>query len=77
MESYNAILIEQKVSQSEMLVQLNNMAKSKLRGLGQTSNHLLFDNKDGANYKKSVSNQSKYAIFMKKWQNGIKNGIKQ
>ena len=48
MESYNAILIEQKVSQSEMLVQLNNMAKSQLRGLGQTSNHLLLDNKDGA-----------------------------
>ena len=31
-----------------MLVQLNNMAKSQLRGLGQTSNHLLSDNKDGA-----------------------------
>ncbi len=48
MESYNAILIEQKVPQSERLVQLNNMAKSQLRVLSQTSNHLLLDNKDSA-----------------------------
>ncbi len=37
MESYNAILIEQKVEQSERLVQLNNMAKSQLRVLQNTN----------------------------------------
>lgn len=41
MESYNAILIEQKMPQSERLVQLNNMAKSQLRVL-QNSNNRLF-----------------------------------
>jgi hypothetical protein len=33
MASYNAILIEQKIPQSERLIQLNNMAKSQLRVL--------------------------------------------
>lgn len=41
MESYNAILIEQNVSQAERLKQLNNMAKSQLRAL-QQSNFMLF-----------------------------------
>lgn len=41
MESYNAILIEQNVSQAERLKQLNNMAKSQLRVL-QQSNFMLF-----------------------------------
>lgn len=38
MESFNAILIEQKVPQSERLIQLNNMAKSQLRVLQNTNN---------------------------------------
>lgn len=41
MESYNAILIEQKVSQKERLMQLNNMAKSQLRVLQQSNSRLL------------------------------------
>ncbi len=41
MESYNAILIEQNVQQSERLVQLNNMAKSQLRVLQQSNSRLL------------------------------------
>lgn len=41
MESYNAILIEQNVPQSERLVQLNNMAKSQLRVLQQSNSRLL------------------------------------
>ena len=36
MESYNAILIEQGVSQSERLIQLNTMAKNQMRILGNT-----------------------------------------
>lgn len=48
MESYNAILIEQDIPQSERLMQLNNMAKSQLRVLQQSSSRLLTDNrKDG------------------------------
>jgi hypothetical protein len=38
MESYNAILIEQKLSQQERLLQLNNMAKSQLRMLQNQNN---------------------------------------
>ncbi len=45
MESYNAILIEQKVPQSERIVQLNNMAKSQLRVISQTSNKFLLEDK--------------------------------
>ena len=45
MESFNAILIEQKVKQSDRLVQLNNMAKSQLRVLQNSNNKLLLDNK--------------------------------
>ncbi len=41
MESFNAILIEQKVPQADRLIQLNNMAKSQLRVLSNTSNRLL------------------------------------
>ena len=41
MESYNAILLEQKVAQSERLIQLNNMAKSQLRMLQNSNNKLL------------------------------------
>ena len=43
MESYNAILIEQNVPQSERLIQLNNMAKSQLRVLENIDNRLLVD----------------------------------
>lgn len=46
MESFNAILIEQKVPQSERLIQLNNMAKSQLRVLQNSNNRLLLKNKD-------------------------------
>ncbi len=47
MESYNAILIEQGISQAERLVQLNNMARSQLRVLQQIdTSHLLSDKKD-------------------------------
>lgn len=45
MESFNAILIEQKMPQSERLVQLNNMAKSQLRVLHNSNNKLITDNK--------------------------------
>lgn len=45
MESFNAILIEQKAPQSERLVQLNNMAKSQLRVLQHTNNKLLLTDK--------------------------------
>lgn len=42
MESFNAILIEQKLPQSERIVQLNNMAKSQFRVLlNQNSRRLL------------------------------------
>lgn len=44
MESYNAILIEQKLSQSERLLQLNNMAKSQLRVLQNQNNTKLLEN---------------------------------
>lgn len=43
MESYNAILIEQNVPQSERLMQLNNMAKSQLRVLQQSNSRLLVE----------------------------------
>ena len=45
MESCNAILIEQNVSQGERLQQLNNMAKSQLRVLAQSNSKLLVDNR--------------------------------
>lgn len=45
MESYNAILIEQKVPQKERLVQLNNMAKSQLRVLQNSNSKLLIEDK--------------------------------
>ena len=45
MESFNAILIEQKVPQCDRLEQLNNMAKSQLRVLQNTNNRLLLDDK--------------------------------
>lgn len=45
MESFNAILIEQKVPQSERLVQLNNMAKSQLRVLANTNSKLFIEDK--------------------------------
>lgn len=43
MESFNAILIEQKIPQNERLIQLNNMAKSQLRVLQNSNNKLLGD----------------------------------
>ena len=46
MESFNAILIEQKVPQSERLIQLNNMAKSQLRVLQNSNNTLLLSDKN-------------------------------
>ena len=49
MESYNAILIEQNVSQPERLQQLNNMARSQLRVLQQTSSPLLAEGKKDDN----------------------------
>ncbi len=49
MESYNAILIEQNVSQPERLKQLNNMARSQLRVLQQTSSPLLAEGKKDDN----------------------------
>lgn len=45
MESYNAILIEQNVSQAERLKQLNNMAKSQLRVLQQSNSKLLAESR--------------------------------
>lgn len=46
MESYNAILIEQNVPQSERLMQLNNMAKSQLRVLQQSNSRLLVEGRN-------------------------------
>ena len=46
MESFNAMLIEQGVEQSERLKQLNNMAKSQLRVLENSNNRLLVKNRD-------------------------------
>ncbi len=43
MESYNAILIEQNLEQSERLKRLNDMAKSQLRVLQQSNSRLLAD----------------------------------
>lgn len=43
MESYNAILIEQKTPQSERLVQLNAMAKSQLTVLQNSNNKLILE----------------------------------
>lgn len=48
MESYNAILIEQNIPQSERLRQLNNMAISQLRVL-QNSNSWLLSSESGEN----------------------------
>lgn len=45
MESLNAYLVEQKVPQSERLVQLNNMAKSQLRVLQNSNSRLLIEDK--------------------------------
>lgn len=45
MESLNSVLIEQKVPQSDRLIQLNNMAKSQLRVLQNSNNRLLLDDK--------------------------------
>lgn len=45
MESFNAMLIEQNVPQSERLKQLNNMAKSQLRVLENSNNRLLVENR--------------------------------
>lgn len=47
MESYNAILIEQSVSQSDRLQQLNAMARSQLRVLEQSNSWLLVEGKKG------------------------------
>lgn len=44
LESYNAILIEQNIAQSERLIRLNDMAKSQLRVLQQSNSRLLTDN---------------------------------
>lgn len=45
MESFNAMLIEQGLEQPERLKQLNNMAKSQLRVLKNSNNHLLIENR--------------------------------
>lgn len=45
MESYNAILIEQKIPQSERLIQLNNMASSQLRVLQNSNSRFLIEDK--------------------------------
>lgn len=45
MESYNAILIEQKVPQKARLIQLNKMAKSQLRVLQNSNSKLLIEDK--------------------------------
>jgi len=45
LESYNAILIEQNIPQSDRLKQLNQMAKSQLKVLQQSNSKLLLDNK--------------------------------
>lgn len=49
MESFNAILIEQKIPQGERLVQLNNMAKSQLRVLQNSNNRFILDMKKDEN----------------------------
>ncbi len=49
MESYNAILIEQNIPQSERLVQLNNMAKSQLRVLEQSNSRFLAEGRKDKN----------------------------
>lgn len=49
MESFNAILIEQKLPQKDRLIQLNNMAKSQLRVLQNSNNKFLLENRDGEN----------------------------
>jgi len=46
MESYNAILIEEKMSASDRLIKLNQMAKQQMQSLLNISNsHLLDSNK--------------------------------
>jgi hypothetical protein len=45
MESYNAILIKDKVSQSDRLQKLNDMARQQLAVLLQVDNKLLLDDK--------------------------------
>lgn len=45
MESYNAILIEQKAPQNERLLQLNNMTKSQLRVLQNSNSRILVEDK--------------------------------
>ena len=45
LESYNAILIEQNISQPDRLKQLNQMAKSQLKVFSQSNSRLLSDNK--------------------------------
>lgn len=47
MESYNAILIEQGVPQTERLQRLNDMARSQLRVLQQSNSRLLTDGRKG------------------------------
>ena len=49
MESYNAILIEQNMPQSEKLVQLNNMAKSQLKVLEQSNSRFLAEGRNDKN----------------------------
>ncbi|MDO5329826.1 MAG: KilA-N domain-containing protein [Bacillota bacterium] len=46
MESYNAILIEQKLPQRERLLQLNAMARSQLRVLERSDSKLLLENNE-------------------------------
>lgn len=46
MESYNAILIEQKLPQRERLLQLNAMARSQLRVLERSNPKLLLENNE-------------------------------
>lgn len=45
MESFNAILIEQGIPQSDRLIQLNNMAKSQLRVFQNSNNKFLLANR--------------------------------
>ena len=53
MESYNAILIEQGVPQTERLQRLNDMARSQLRVLQQSNSRLLTDGRK-ENYLKGL-----------------------
>lgn len=46
LESYNAVLIEQNIAQSERLIRLNDMAKSQLRVLQQSNSRLLSNSKN-------------------------------